>query len=75
MIYHVQFLYIGTYQLSPDRGSSVPQVERLSPNDGELSELERGKKKSTIYTTSLDDPQRILLFVFFYLSPLYFNFT
>ena len=47
---------MATDQLSPERGSSVPQVERLSLNDGELSELERGKKKSI--TTGLDDPQQ-----------------
>ena len=49
---------MATDQLSPEIGSSVPQVERLSLNDGELSELERGKKKST--TTGLDDPQQMI---------------
>ena len=49
---------MATDQLSPEMGSSVPQVERLSLNDGELSELERGKQKST--TTGLDDPQQMI---------------
>ena len=75
---------MATDQLSPERGSSVPQVERLPLNDGELSELERGKKKPI--TTGLDDPQQmiegnnykyileILLSLFFYLSSLYFTY-
>ena len=49
---------MATDQLSPEMRSSVPQVERLSLNDGELSELETGKKKST--TTGLDDPQQMI---------------
>ena len=49
---------MATDQLSPEMRSSVPQVERLSLNDGELSELERGKKKSI--TTGLDDPQQMI---------------
>ena len=46
---------MATNQLSPEMGSSVPEVERLSLNDGELSEPVRGKQKST--TTGLDHPQ------------------
>ena len=49
---------MATDQLSPEMRWSVPQVERLPLHDGELSELERGKKKST--TTSLDDPQQMI---------------
>ena len=75
---------MATDQLSPEMGSSVPQVERLSLNDGELSELERGKEKSI--TTGLDDPQQmiednykyireILFSLFFYLSPFLLSFS
>ena len=49
---------MATDQLSPEMGSSVPEVERLSLNDGELSEPVRGKQKST--TTGLDHPQRMV---------------
>ena len=49
---------MATDQLSPEMGSSVPRVERLPLNDEKLSELERGKEKST--TTGLDDPQQMI---------------
>ena len=60
MLYFACAVSMAADQLAPEMGSSVPQVERLSLNDGELSELEKGKKKSTTCTTGLDDPQRMV---------------
>ena len=49
---------MATDPLSSEMGLSVPQVERLSLNDGELSEPVRGKQKGT--TTGMDHPQRMV---------------
>ena len=54
--YFAYTVSLATKQLSPEMGSSVPQIQKLSlDGEGELVELERGKQKNT--TSYLDDPQ------------------